>query len=273
MMVLLSGAGLLLESFQAVLQVGPGFDAGVLTVRLSLPRKDYAETASVSRFYEELEARVAALPGVVRVAAVNHVPLNGALASADYKVADRRRSRTTSCRPRSTAWSRRATSRRWASRSSPAGVRRRDREGRPAVAVVSQALARQSFPDGDPVGQHLLVKDTPGGFRPIEIVGVVGDVKHASLEAAAAPHLYVPYHQTHPNLLVWLAQNQFLLVRAAGDPLALARPCAASPGGRPERGLGRTAARRSFVDAAAASRRFSLVLLRSSPPSPWRWRR
>ena len=91
---------------------------------------------------------------------------------------------------------------------------------------------------------------------------MVGDVKHASLEAAAAPTLYVAYHQTHPNLMVWLAQNQFLLVRATGDPLALGPavrreiqavdPNVASVGGRLSA---------SFVETASAPRRFTLVLL------------
>src|SRR6185503_18960694 len=72
-----------------VMRVDAGFDPGVLTVRLSLPRKDYGELVKVSQFYRQLEARVGALPGVTAVGAVNQVPLNGALASAEYKVADR----------------------------------------------------------------------------------------------------------------------------------------------------------------------------------------
>jgi ABC-type antimicrobial peptide transport system permease subunit len=111
------------------------------------------------------------------------------------------------------------------------------------------------------VGQHLLVEDTRG-FRSMEVVGVVGDVRHPSLEAEALPHLYAPYHQTQPELLVWLALNQFLVVRSAGDALAL------TDGVRRE--LARidpnvaTADIRTtgyYVDAAAAPRRFSLVLL------------
>jgi hypothetical protein len=53
---------------------------------------------------------------------------------------------------------------------------------------------------------------------------VVCDVELAGLEAAAAPRLYVPYHQTLPSLLVWLSQNQFLVVRSSGSPLGLAEP-------------------------------------------------
>jgi putative ABC transport system permease protein len=137
-----------------------------------------------------------------------------------------------------------------------------DTAGRPSVAIVSQALARQSFPDRDPVGRRLLVKDTPDGFRPMEIVGVAGDVHHSSLETPPEPHLYVPYHQTHPALLVWLAQNQFLVVRAAGDPLALGEavrravhavdPGVASVGARLSG---------SYLEGTTAARRFSLTLV------------
>jgi predicted lysophospholipase L1 biosynthesis ABC-type transport system permease subunit len=91
---------------------------------------------------------------------------------------------------------------------------------------------------------------------------VVGDVKHTSLEGSAEPHLYVPYHQTNRSLLVWLAQTQFLVVRTDGDPLSLSDavrrevqavdPNVASAGGR---------LTGSYVDAAAAARRFSVILL------------
>jgi hypothetical protein len=205
------------------MRVEPGFDGGVLTVRMSLPRTTYGELSSVSRFYRALESRVLTLPGALSVGATNHVPLNGALASADYKVADRPPASEDQL---PTAQYRMVTPAYFETMGIPLLAGRAfgddDREGGAFVAVISQSLARQSFPDRDPVGLHLMVKDTPDGFRPLEIVGVAGDVKHASLEADAVPHLYVPYHQTHRQLLVWLTQNQYLVVRAAGDPLALA---------------------------------------------------
>jgi predicted lysophospholipase L1 biosynthesis ABC-type transport system permease subunit len=127
---------------------------------------------------------------------------------------------------------------------------------------VSQALARQSFPDRDPVGQHLLVEDTPDGFRSMEIVGVVGDVRHAGLEAAAEPHLYVPYHQTHRELLVWLSLNQFLVVRGASAPLALAEDVRRELSAvDPNVAAADIRASGFYVETAAASRRFSLQLL------------
>ena len=262
MVVLLTGAALLYKSFQAVLEVAPGFDGGVLTVRLSLPRKDYDELGKMRRFYEQLEARVARLPGVASVAAVNQLPLNGALASVDYKV-EGRPPASDSQLP--TTNYRMVTPGFFATMGIPLLTGRvlaeTDGAGSPAVGVISQALARQSFGELDPLGRRLLV-NYAGEFRPVEIVGVAGDVKHASLEAPPEPHLYVPYYQTHPKLLVWLALNQYLLVRASGDAVALGPvvrrelravdPGVASLGGRLSG---------DFVATAAAARRFTLVLL------------
>jgi predicted permease len=262
MVVLLTGAALLFKSFQAVLEVAPGFDGGVLTVRLSLPRKDYDELGKMRRFYEQLEARVARLPGVVSVAAANQLPLNGALASVDYKV-EGRPPASDSQLP--TTNYRMVTPGFFATMGIPLVAGRvfaeTDGAGSPAVGVISQALARQSFGELDPLGRRLLV-NYAGEFRPVEIVGVAGDVKHASLEAPAEPHLYVPYYQTHPKLLVWLALNQYLLVRASGEAQAL------GPGVRRELravdpGIASLGGRLSgdFVATAAAARRFTLVLL------------
>jgi putative ABC transport system permease protein len=263
MMMLLTGAGLLWKSFREVMRVDAGFDPSVLTVRLSLPRKDYGDLAKVSQFYRQVEARVAALPGVTAVAAVNHVPLNGALASAEYKVADRP---PASDDDLPTAQYRMATPGYFKTMGIPVIAGRAftddDREGGAPVVIVSRGLARQSFPDRDPLGRYLLVRDTPAGFRPLQIVGVVGDVRHTSLEAEAEPHVYLPYHQTHPDLLVWLTNNQFLVVRTAGPPLALAEAVR-----RELQAVDSTVAAADvrasgyYLDNATAARRFSLELL------------
>jgi putative ABC transport system permease protein len=263
MMVLLVGTGLLVRSFREVMRVEPGFDPAVLTVRLSLPRKDYGQTAKVARFYRELEARVARIPGVTSVAAANHVPLDGAQASADYKVSDRPPASEDQV---PTALYRMVTPAYFRTMGIPVVAGRafveEDREGGPLVAIISQALARQSFPDRDAVGQHLLVDDNPAGYRSLEIVGVAGDVKHASLEADAEPHLYVPYAQTHPELLVWLTSNQFLVVRTKVAPLSLAdaiRRELQTVDPRVASADARTSG--YYVEAASASRRFTLRLL------------
>jgi len=263
MMMLLIGAGLLFKSFREVLRIEPGFDAGVLTVRLSLPKKDYGSLGTVSQFYRALEARVAGLPGVTGVAAGNHVPLNCALASAEYKVADRLPAAEEQL---PTAQYRMVTPAYFTVMGIPVLAGRAftddDKEGGAPVAIVSRGLARQAFPERDPIGRYLLVRDSPDGFRPLRIVGVAGDVRHTSLEAEAEPHLYVPYHQTHRELLAWLTQNQYLVVRTSGPPMALAEavrhalsavdPSVAAADIRPSG---------YYLENATATRRFSLELL------------
>ena len=222
MVVLLTGASLLYRSFLAVMRIEPGFAATALTVRISLPLKDYPDNESISRFFEQLEERLLELPGVESVAGTNQLPLNGAIASADYKVADRPPASEDQL---PTALYRMVTPDYFRTMGIPVLAGRAfgdlDRVGAPPVAIVSQSFVRESFPDRDPLGLQLLVKDTPEGFRPIEIVGVAGDVHHGSLETAPEPHIYVPYHQVPRNLLIWLAQTQFVVVRAEGDSLAL----------------------------------------------------
>ncbi len=263
MVVLLTGASLLYRSFLAVMRIEPGFAATALTVRISLPLKDYPDNESISRFFEQLEERLLELPGVESVAGTNQLPLNGAIASADYKVADRPPASEDQL---PTALYRMVTPDYFRTMGIPVLAGRAfgdlDRVGAPPVAIVSQSFVRESFPDRDPLGLQLLVKDTPEGFRPIEIVGVAGDVHHGSLETAPEPHIYVPYHQVPRNLLIWLAQTQFVVVRAEGDSLALGEavkhavdavdPNVASAGARLSG---------YYLEAAAAARRFSVVLI------------
>ena len=220
--VLLCTGGLLYRSFQVASRVSPGFETEALTVRLSLPRVRYDRIEKVTAFYRELESRVAALPGVTEVSAANHVPLNGALASADYRTPEMPEG-SDSALP--TASYRMVTPRYFRAMGIPLLSGRvfdeHDDEDAPRVAIISQALARQSFAGKNPVGSQILVKDSPEGFRPFEIVGVVGDIRHESLESEPLPHFFVPYAQTNQSLLVWLTATQYLVVRASVDPRSL----------------------------------------------------
>jgi len=261
--VLLTGAMLLYRSFGEASRVAPGFDAEALTVRLSLPRGRYGDIGKMTSFYRELHSRVAALPGVTLVAAVNHVPLNGALATADYRTADMQAG-SDSRLP--TANYRMVTPHYFRAMGIPlvAGRAFRDEDDAdaPSVAIISRTLAHRSYQGRDPVGERILVNDTPEGFRPLEIVGVAGDVKHDSLEADAAPHLFVPYAQTHSQLLVWLAATQHLVVRAGVEPLSLEpairralREVDADVAASQVMTTG------AYLEASLAPRRFSLTLM------------
>ena len=87
----------------------------------------------------------------------------------------------------------------------------RDGPDAPAVVVVNQTLARRFFQGQTPVGQRVRTS-TSGPW--MEIVGVIGDVRHAGLEQTPAPELYINYLQNPPVA-------PFIVIRASGDPAAL----------------------------------------------------
>src|SRR5262249_3331949 len=89
----------------------------------------------------------------------------------------------------------------------------------PHVALVSAALAER-FLSGHAIGQRLFVHDNNTGPRPLEIVGVVENVRQAALDLPPAFDIYVPLRQVHPDGVEWLRNNQFWMVRTDGDPAA-----------------------------------------------------
>jgi putative ABC transport system permease protein len=92
----------------------------------------------------------------------------------------------------------------------------RDSRNAPAVAVVNQTMARAFWPDADPLGRRFRIG--VGGDTLFTVVGVVGDVKAVGLDVPTFPEVYMPLDQfTFP--FMWPQQ---LVVRASGDPLALA---------------------------------------------------
>ncbi len=83
--MLLIAAALLTRSFQSVQAVDPGFrPSQVLTIRLSLPREKYDGHDAIQRFADQVQPRIASLPGVRAAAAANVVPMNGYLATAGF---------------------------------------------------------------------------------------------------------------------------------------------------------------------------------------------
>jgi putative ABC transport system permease protein len=81
----------------------------------------------------------------------------------------------------------------------------------PPVVVINQTMARQLFPNEDPVGKRVRMTVSSAWTT---IVGVIGDVRHSGLETPPAPEMYVPSLQGPPT-------NPFIVIRTAGDPAAL----------------------------------------------------
>jgi len=262
-LVLLVGAGLFVKSFLRLQEVRPGFDsANVLVARLSLP-KAYASRDGVGLLIDRLQPRLKGLPGVKSVGAVSQLPLGGVSASIPFNIVGRP--------PEGDGASpsvdfRFATPDYFRSMGIPLVAGREfsesDRADTRLVAVVNGALARRFWPGGTPVGAHVRIDDTDTGPREAEVVGVVGDVKHNSLEGAPAGEIYLPFRQIHADGVFAVRNNLFCVVRTEGDPLLLANAAR-----REVQAVSReipasnVKSMEQYLAASLAPRRFNLLLL------------
>ena len=94
-----------------------------------------------------------------------------------------------------------------------------ERSDTPPVALVSSALAEQ-FLNKAPLGRRLLINDNNKGPRPVEIVGVVEDVRQVALDVPSALDVYVPLRQIHPDGVGFLRMRQFWMIRTGAAPAA-----------------------------------------------------
>jgi putative ABC transport system permease protein len=212
-------AVLLTRSFQHIQAVDPGFQPSqVLTIRLSLPRAQYDRRAAIERFIDEAQPRIAGLPGVRAVAAANVVPMNGYLATTAFFVDG------VIAKNAPEAHYRMIT----ADYFKALGIALRsgrafdttDRSASAPVAIISETFGRQFFDGRDPVGRRMRLADGEKAPREVEIVGVVGDVRHFGLEKEATIEVYVPIGQVPEPTTIWLANNMYWVVQTDGAPLA-----------------------------------------------------
>lgn len=261
--VLLVAAALLARSFLRVQAVDPGFrPEGVLTVRLSLPRARYRDRAAIESFYNQLEPRVAALPGVRAVAAANVVPMNGYLASTAFHVDG------VIAKDAPEAHYRMISPGYFRALGIPVRAGRpftaADRTGSQPVAIVNETFARQHLPGRNPLGATLRLDDGEKTPRKVEVVGVVGDVRHFGLEREATIEVYVPIPQVPDPTTIWLANNMYWIVHMEGAALR------AAPGVRHEVAQVDPGVPASFVrsmeqwlGATLETRRFNLALVQA----------
>ena len=201
-LVLLIGAGLMVRSFAEIQKVNPGFDANnVVTFNAPLQFLKYLTTESRGNFHNQLSARLAQMPGVESVGAVAPLPLAG---GEQYSVGSYGRPGG----PEDVYQAQKADF-----KSVLPGYFEAMKielvSGRtfiPAdnevkaldVAIIDQKLAKRIFRDDDPLGKQLIVdhfnEQTFSLERlPVHIVGVVANVRSASLAAEGRESIYVPY--------------------------------------------------------------------------------
>jgi len=214
-LVLLVGAGLMLRSFRQLLAVDAGFRPDhLLTLEVALPETKYPDAARQTAFLDETLLRLAALPGVDSAAAATTVPLSGGIISYSFRIdggPDTPPSQRSSVRYDA------VSAGFFRAMGIPLlqgrGLLESDVAGSPRVAVISAGMARKYLPGENPIGRRIQI-DNDASSAPREIVGVVGDVKHSSLDGEAAPHVYEPLPQAPSD---WLT----FVLRASVEPEGL----------------------------------------------------
>ena len=197
--VLLIGAALLIQSVMHLENANPGFHSeGLLTFRVSLPTSRYDTDQKRNTFFAELTTRLESLPGVRNATAAMTLPMTG-FAGSPVQDASKPPIRLNE-RPIATIL---IVSTGYFRTLGIPLIRgrtfsKRDAENAPRVAIIDEGLARQlwpGYPVGvNPVGQGLLIGGT--NPRPVEIIGIAGNV-HQNIENSGWPgSVYVPFAQT-----------------------------------------------------------------------------
>lgn len=192
-LVLLVGAGLLVNSFLRLQRVDPGFRIDELAVvALPLPQSQYPDGPRQSAFYKRILDGVRQRPGISAAALLFPAPFQGTDASAGFSI-EGRGPTTNADQP--TAGLASISPGYFQAMGIPIVKGRdfsdRDREPAPAVGLVNQALARKYFPGDDPIGKRIRFDDTDKDW--MTIVGVVADTRNRGLDEAPAPLLYIHY--------------------------------------------------------------------------------
>jgi len=209
--VLLIGAGLLVRSLMRLQNVSPGFEAqNVLTMRVDLPRGKYDAPEKSANFFAELENRLAAVPGVETVGFVSELPLGGHPNDMPYTV----EGRPTSGPNDGYDDDFRRINRHYFDALKIPLLRGRnftDQEVRQGakVVIISDLLARQVFPNEDPLGKRLIMSF---GKQAFEIIGIVGDIRHRGLESEPRAAMYMPVYE----------RTMTVVLRTKVDPSSLA---------------------------------------------------
>ncbi len=258
-LVLLVGAGLLINTFYQLNRVRPGFNPqNLLVAWLDLPETRYPDDEEIVRFFEDVLLEVRAISGVQSAAFVTTLPMSPVGSDYDLEVsiegvpgpetgAQNGDFRVVSDDYFRTLGVPLLMGRSFDSRDEPEAI---------PVVIVNETFVRRFLSDVDPVGKVVILGDD-GDWR-VQIVGVVGDVKHRGLDAAPRPEMFVPQTQIYAH------NGMNLVVRTQGDPLsyvdAVKRRVYAIDADQP---VAEIATMGQLLDDSVARKRFNMLLLGS----------
>jgi putative ABC transport system permease protein len=221
-LVLMTGAGLLMQSFSRLMQVNPGFSPkNLMAFPLTLPPSRYSQPQKQAQFYRQLLEHVRAMPEVQSAGITSYLPLSGAMrfvfVCPEGRVCEGiGKDPTSAARQVSAGYFETVRTPLLSGRT----IEEKDISGGSPVVVINATAAKHFFPGQNPIGKHLA---NSRDMLQREIVGVVADVKFNALNAANVEEMYLPMAQVPwPNttLLVRSEANSPSLVAAVRAKIA-----------------------------------------------------
>jgi len=219
-LVLLAGAGLLIRSFDHLSSTTPGFSSQqLLTMQLSLPRARYPQETQIADFYHQLVEHLQALPGVQSVGLSMGLPPNLLALENPFRLA----SEPIVPGKQLTVAEEMTISPGYFQTLGVPLIRGRfftdsDRNRKDQILLINENMAKQYFPNQDPVGQRIQTGDANPDAPWETIVGVVGNVKYQGLDAKPAPTLYAPYFEE--GWTSW-SRDMFVILRSSESESAI----------------------------------------------------
>jgi putative ABC transport system permease protein len=206
-LTILIGAGLMIQTTMRLTRLNPGYETNDIVTMVVTSLKP-----NIFEFHKQALEGVSALPGVTSAAFVWGLPLTGNFWRAPITIEGRPPPANPQDRIFLPLRSVTPDYFRLMGISLQRGrlIENRDQANSGGVAIINQEMARRYFPDENPVGKHLSL--TPG--KPLEIVGVVSDLRNRALDASLEPEVYLAFFQSP-------AFSKHLVVRTKVDPLAL----------------------------------------------------
>ena len=258
-LVLLTCAGLLIQSFARLGKVQPGVEGEhLLTARVSLPNITYRGSESVVAFFDKLLAGIRAIPGVASASAIMPLPLSGNSIVLDFDIEEHPMPKGQ--QPESPT--RMIDHDYFKTMGIPVlhgrGFEETDSLTSRPVVIVNERFAEKFFPGQNPIGKRIQPGRSVDKRGPLvrDIVGVVGNVKHRSLHTDFTPEIYLPFAQTPMNAPFVVVRTK--LSNSAAITSAVRAELAAIDGNIP---LTRVRMFDQYLSQALARPRFNALLL------------
>ncbi|HEY2906098.1 MAG TPA: ABC transporter permease [Vicinamibacterales bacterium] len=255
---LVVGASLLIRSLVALGQVDLGFSPErLLVVESTVPAHDLTTSRAATRFYGDVLQRVGGVRGVVSAAGVRGLPGTSFHSNGGYWLEGGPGPDATGVRSPQAVFTVVTPD---YFRTMGIAVRSgrdfsaRDGYDGPRVAIINDALARQSFANVDPLGRRIQCGLDTLDF--MTIIGVVGNVRAYDPSRPPGPEIYLPYQQ-HPSF----ATSLTLVARTAGDPVALAQPIRGIMRGLDSQVPARAGTMADTLSVAVSTPRFRTMLI------------